>query len=288
MRLIRNIALVLLVGMTGSAFAQINILNAKKPQDMYAPADSSLSVQEQYVAKPMEYGYLDDRDIMWSTITWEKIDLRQKLNFPLYFPTESGTTDRQGLFEVLMDAIMNEEITEIYSDDYFISKMSSEEVKEFLYYEEDKVDDDGNEYTSTSTLDGTDIKEYRIKGMWYFDKRNGEMRFRLLAIAPTGRNAEGKMSDDSDSYPLFWIWYPDAREVLHEAMVFNPENSSFPVSFDDLFNARRFSSVIYKEDNVYGDREIEAYIKGNASFQLMEADRIKEQIRGFEMDLWSF
>jgi hypothetical protein len=43
---------------------------------------------------------------------------------------------------------------------------------------------------------------------------------------------------------------------LHEAKAFNDKNSAMPISFDHLLNSRRFSGVIYKEENVYGDREI--------------------------------
>ena len=34
-----------------------------------------------------------------------------------------------------------------------------------------------------------------------------------------------------------------------------------PISFDHLLNARRFSSVIVKEENIYGNRKIEDYIR---------------------------
>ena len=40
--------------------------------------------------------------------------------------------------------------------------------------------------------------------------------------------------------------------------------------------------MIYKEDNVYGDREVDEYIVDNAFMELLEAQRIKEQIRNFE------
>ena len=55
-----------------------------------------------------------------------------------------------------------------------------------------------------------------------------------------------------------------------------------------LLNARRFNAVIYKEDNVYGDRQIKDYISDNALFQLLESKRIKETIRDKEQDMWSY
>ncbi len=61
-----------------------------------------------------------------------------------------------------------------------------------------------------------------------------------------------------------------------------------PISFDMILNSRRFNSVIYKEENVYGDREIKDYMANNALNQLLESDRIKEKIRSFEQDMWNY
>ncbi|MFY7758969.1 MAG: gliding motility protein GldN, partial [Flavobacterium stagni] len=50
----------------------------------------------------------------------------------------------------------------------------------------------------------------------------------------------------------------------------------------------RFNGVIYKEENVYGDRTIQDYMKDNAQTQLLEAERVKEKIRNFEQDMWNY
>ena len=55
-----------------------------------------------------------------------------------------------------------------------------------------------------------------------------------------------------------------------------------------LLNARRFNAVIYREDNVHGDRAIDDYIADNALFQLLESNRIKEAIRDREQDMWAY
>ena len=93
---------------------------------------------------------------------------------------------------------------------------------------------------------------------------------------------------DETLYELFWIFFPSARNVLHEAKVFNPKNASHPISFDHLLNARRFSGVIVREENVYGNRKISDYVRGNSLFQLLEADKIKEDVRNREMDMWNY
>ena len=57
------------------------------------------------------------------------------------------------------------------------------------------------------------------------------------------------------------------------------------MSFDDLFWKRRFTCSIYKESNVF-DRKVETYKTGVDA--LYEAEKIKEEIRTIEHDVWSF
>jgi gliding motility associated protien GldN len=85
---------------------------------------------------------------------------------------------------------------------------------------------------------------------------------------------------------LFWVYFPEAREVLVNAPVFNRMNDAQRVSFDDLFLRRMFNSYIYKESNVY-DRQINEYIEYTLD-QLLEAERIKNDIRNYELDIWEY
>ena len=55
-------------------------------------------------------------------------------------------------------------------------------------------------------LKSIDITAYRIKGIWYFDKRQGEMKYRLLGLMPVGKNL--KDDDGKNNTDIFWIWYP--------------------------------------------------------------------------------
>jgi gliding motility associated protien GldN len=87
---------------------------------------------------------------------------------------------------------------------------------------------------------------------------------------------------------LFWVFFPSARYVLNEAKSYNDRNSAISISFDQILNSRRFNAVIYQEDNVYGDRSIASYMKDNAQNQLLESERVKEKIRNFESDMWSY
>lgn len=277
--------LVFVLLISGSINAQANLLNSKKVEQIGVKNANQLTEDND---GPLPYGYVDDRDVLWSKIVWEFIDLNQKINLPYYFPidTTNMAITRRSLFDTLVKGIKQGKINEVYSDSFFTTKITKEEMNTRLVSVREE-----NGYTDTFTLQSRDVGAYMIKGMWYFDKRQGELKYRLLALAPMGKDVQTmgiQDVEDENLYELFWVFFPSAREVLHHAKVFNPKNASQPISFDHLLNARRFSGTIVKEENVYGNRAIADYVRGNSLFQLLEADKIKEDIRNREMDMWNY
>ena len=283
-----------------SLVAQANILNAKKPEEIGVRTEAQVAADND---TPLPYGYVDDRDILWSKTVWEVVDLDERVNFPLYYPTDTIDigADRRSLYDVFMKNIKDGTLTDVYVDSYFTEKRKFEDLEATLQkvdttdlgYEQINAGEQiSEEFINRRTLTAADIEEYRIKGIWYFDKRQGELKYRLLGIAPVAPDVNFIDDDSMDpadaKVELFWVWFPSARQILHDAKVFNQRNSAMPISFDMLLNARRFNGVIYKEDNVHGDREITNYIADNALFQLLEADRIKETIRDREQDMWAY
>lgn len=277
-------------------FAQANILNAKSPDEIGVRTDAQIAIDND---KPLEYGYVDDRDILYSKMVWERIVLDERANFPLYYPIDTNNigSDRRSLYDVLMKNIKNGKIKNIYDDSYFKTKRTLDDIQAALA----KVDTTelgieqlnageqlSAEYIDRRDLTAADIVEYRIKGLWYFDKRQAELKYRLLGIAPVAPDVNFIDSETPDLVELFWVFFPDAREVLHEAKSFNNKNSSMPFSFDHVLNARRFNAMIYKEENVQQDRAINDYVTDNALMQLLESERIKEKIRDFELDMWTY
>jgi hypothetical protein len=63
-------------------------------------------------------------------------------------------------------------------------------------------------------------------------------------------------------------------------------NDAQRVSFDDLFNQRRFSSWIYKISNVHDNRRVGDYASGMDA--MFEAERLKYELFEFEHDLWEY
>ncbi|MFC2148260.1 gliding motility protein GldN [Bacteroidota bacterium] len=283
-----------------SMMAQANILNAKMPEEIGKKTEAQIAADND---SPLPYGYVDDRDILWSKTVWEVIDLDERVNFPLYYPLDTIDigADRRSLYDVFMKNIKNGKLTDVYVDSYFTEKRNFSDLAATLKkvdttdlgYEQINAGEQlSPEYINQRELTAADIEEYRIKGIWYFDKRQGELKYRLLGIAPVAPDVnfvdDESMDPNENKVELFWVWYPSAREVLHRAKVFNQQNSAQPISFDMLLNARRFNGLIYREDNVQGDRIINDYIADNALFQLLEADRIKETIRDREQDMWAY
>jgi gliding motility associated protien GldN len=231
---------------------------------------------------------------------WEIIDLDERVNFPFYFPVDGdvmSSPDRRPLYNVLISAIKDGKITEVYDSSYFTTKKTLKEIESSLF----KIDttDAGKEYFNAgeaipeefivkTELKAYDVDAYKVVGYWYFDKRQGELKYRLIGICPVVPDVYSMDNAEKDYIELFWVYFPASREVLHAAKAFNNRNSAMPHSFDHLLNARRFSGVVYLEENVYGDRLIKDYMKENSQMQLLESERVKEKIRDFEQDMWNY
>lgn len=302
---LRNLLLVVFAAAGSlSSFAQSNLLNAKTPEEIGKKTEAELLADND---KPLPYGYVHDRDVLMGKTVWETIDLDERVNFPLYFPVDTANigSGRRSLFNVLIKGIKDGKITEVYGDDYFNSKKTLKDMSSSFTYIDtiqagrDEINTYYDEYMSGKRildpqyidkreLTALDISGFRIKGFWYFDKRQGELKYRLLAICPVAPEARDIGSENPDVIELFWVYFPSIRDILHENTAFNDRNSAMPITFDHLLNSRRFSAVIYKEENVMGDRKIEDYLKDNAQMQLLESERVKDKIRNFEQDMWNY
>jgi len=272
-------------------------LNAKDPSDIGV---KNKSQEKQDFSKPLPYPYTEDRDVLWSKQVWERIDLDERFNLPLYYPTDTlaAMPRVRSLFDALYSGIKNGEITKVYADSYFTEKMNLEEIKQGMvardtveagydqYNETGHVDE---EYINVFEVKSETIQEFHVRGMWYFDAKYGELKYRLLGIAPAAIDPKSMAAGASpDVVEVFWVFFPDARNTLHKFYAFNTRNTAKPIDYDHLLNARRFKGVVYKEDNMYGDREIKEYLHEDALRQLLESQKIKEKIRQFEEDMWNY
>ena len=304
MKIKNLLSVIFALALSASTYGQANLLNSKTPDEIGKKTAAQLISDND---KPLPYGYVHDRDVLMGKTIWEFIDLDERINFPLYYPIDTAFVgkERRSLFDVLVKNIKNGKITEVYGDDYFNTKKTFKDMaSSFTYIDttdtgKDEINNYYDDYKSGAKvldpqyinkkeLDASYISGYRIKGFWYFDKRQGELKYRLLALCPVTPEARDAGNEKADVIDLFWVYFPTVRDILHESKAFNDKNSAMPISFDHLLNSRRFNGQIYKEENVYGDREIQQYMKDNSQNQLLESERVKEKIRSFESDMWNY
>jgi len=189
-----------------------------------------------------------------------------------------------------MEAATSGDVT-AYSteDDKFTTPLTPDEVGTMGATQDTVITFDPETYEEQiqivrNEINPEDIKRFRLKEIWFFDEESSTMQVRILGIAPLR-----DITDDAGNFlyeqPMFWIYYPEAREILARERVFNIGNDASPVTWEDTMERRTFASYIFKESNVY-DRRLQSYLTGVDL--LLEADKIKQQIFNFEHDLWSY
>jgi len=254
------------------------------------------------------YAPLRQADVMWARYIWREIDLRQKINHPFYYPENDGVghtiEDRKSLIDVIYSAIKEGSITAYGNpsmDDEFRQPMTPEEIKTIGGAKEtieeavnwDKVADGMTEEEAmernvvVTQFNRNTVKKWRLKEEWFFDKQRSVMDVRILGMAPMQEDRDEVSGQLTGSFsPLFWVHFPEAREVLINAEVFNlVKNDAERRTYDDIFWKRMFGSTIIKESSA-SDRKVSEYMIGLDG--LLEAERIKAEIFNIEHDLWEY
>lgn len=294
--------------LAGSYISAQNILNAKSPEEFRKLREENQQrVGDSIVStkiEPLEYGFIEDKDILRSMVVWEIIDMNEKINQPFYHNSDGLVSQNKSLYQLLLDGINSGKIKEVYDDEMFTVRLSPEQIQQRMSrvvtsdWLIDKINS-GEKISEEDKRAGTDIFEtksdqvklLKIKGMWYIDRRDGQMKYRLLGIAAMGPDPQTmgqQFADKEELIDLFWVFYPDAREITANARVFNNKNLASDITFDDILNARRFSSIIYKSENGLGNGVIKDYIPNDSEAQLEESERIKSQILEMENDMWNY
>ena len=240
----------------------------------------------------MSYPWIRESDIAWSRRVWRVIDIREKMNQQFYFP-EIPHDNWRNLATVLFDALKEGKITAYDASsptDEFVVPLSYKDLMKRLQHSDSvKLQRPKPPYDYYDTLivknfSPGDVKRFRIKEDWFFDKQRSVMEVRIIGICPVRDNIDDK-GDVRGNDPLFWIYYPEARPILARAEVFNIKNGAEKRSYDDVFLKRLFASYVYKEENVF-DRKITDYSQGIDA--ILESDRIKRELIDFEEELWQY
>jgi len=240
---------------------------------------------------PIPYANVREADVFWSKRIWRVMDLREKINHPFYYPLER-INNRRSLMQVMIDGISEGSITAYEaSSDEFLIPMTAEQVKALFYTEitesmqRTEPPYDWYDTSYVKEFNPADVKQMRIKEDWFFDKQRSVMDVRILGICPIVDDVDPTTMQVRGKRALFWVYFPEARNLFAQVEVFNRQNNAERRTMDDMFFKRMFGSYVYKEENVY-DRWISEYAKGLDA--LLESERIKNDLFILEHDLWEY
>lgn len=267
-------------------FLTIPVLAISLAAFAQSPLDEAYEKNTTAEKQPIPYEHIREADVFWEKRIWRVVDVREKMNLPFKYP-------QMPLIQILHEAAKTGELTVydagVENADQFKKVMSVDEVRKIgesedtiLTVNPETLEEETKVQKTSLTWDK--IIKYRIKEVWLFDEETSTMIVRILGIAPVMDYQDASGSSLGDKV-MYWIYYPDARELLAGKEVFNSKNDAVRMSWEDIFEARMFQSYIYKESNVY-DRNIQEYATGVDA--LLESDRIKDEMFNFEHDLWNY
>lgn len=246
-------------------------------------------------ARPIPFQFVREADVMWQKVVWQVVDLKEKINLPIYYPTYP-LDGYKNLISVLMEGIEKGEIIpyDARTPEEFTTPLTPEQVKEQFGAESQKVYErnfdtgEMEERVVAGEIRTEEVKQLLIKELWYFNKHTSSLESRIIGLCPI---REYYMDENDPNSPpvrtkVFWVHYPEARNLLARSAVFNGQNPARKYSYDDIFINRFFNSYITREENVYNSREITSYLSGREAMR--ESQRIKNEIFDFEQDLWEY
>ncbi|RYZ28356.1 MAG: gliding motility protein GldN [Chitinophagaceae bacterium] len=262
-----------------------------RPDNAFGFRDSILNERT-----PLTYEFLRLDDALYAEKVWRELDLREKMNQTFLYKGQEDNGD-QNFISILLKAVQDGKVT-AFDDERFTTPLSLDEVgKRASGGSNDTIPiTDINDMSKVVKLkvvkkafNPEDIKKFRLKEEWIFDRESSRMVCRIIGIAPLKSEFVEGTRKELGSSVMFWVYYPDLRPTLARYEVYNSKNMGAQrMTWEELFEARMFSSYITKStlDNP-GNKTIRQMIK-DPILALLEGDNIKERIFNYEQDLWSY
>lgn len=249
---------------------------------------------------PLPYQQLRAEDAAYDERIWREIDTREKINLPFRYSANEDNGN-QRFISILLKAIQdgpdNGGVTAFSPiDDRFTTPMTKAEVAKAVSGGSVTVpiyDSLGNVIGNKETMQEVNLDsfyKFRIKEEVIFDKQSSRLFWRILGIAPVKRVITASGVDLGDT-ELFWIYYPDMRPIFAKYYVYNGKNYGARMTWEDLFESRMFHGRIIKStlDNPFDNYlSNQIGLKGRPILQLLQGEKIQNEIFDYEQNLWSY
>jgi len=298
-----------------SSLVAVGIISAQPPSAGVDSATTAFEAKmEVYVKenipykKPIPFAPVREADVLYEKTVWRLVDLRQKRNHPLYFPTVKANQHRRigsrvNFFTLLMEAVERGEITAYnpfpITDEFATTQIMTYEdiIKDPNLVAESRTETQSSLATGLDTLitiagknqlKDNDVVRLIIKEKYFFDKRHSFLDRRVIGIQPIFMVEQPLPNGTviSSPAPVMWLYFPEIRPLLARHSVFNEFNEANNVSYDDFFMQHRYEGLIIREANIYNNRYINEYQKGLDA--LFEAAFIEDEVFNWEQDMWEY
>ena len=249
---------------------------------------------------PLPYQQLREEDAAYDERIWREIDTREKINQPFRYSANEDNGNQRFisiLFKAIQDGPDNGGVTAFSNiDDRFTTPLTKAEVAKAISGGSVSVplyDTLGNVIGNKEVMQEVNLDsfyKFHIKEEVIFDKQSSRLFWRILGIAPVKRVITASGIDLGDQ-ELFWVYYPDMRPIFAKYYVYNGKNYGARMTWEDLFESRMFHGRIIKStlNNPFDEYlKDEIGLKGQPLLQLLQGDKIKNEIFNYEQNLWSY
>ncbi|MFT3752931.1 MAG: gliding motility protein GldN [Paludibacter sp.] len=253
-------------------------------------------------------------DVVWSRIVYRIIDMRDKQNFQIYFPTVPNEKYRS-LFRLILNAMVDDTLkaydkVERDIQPLYEKELPKDSLKNILVY---ITNDTINKTTTKDQLIISDpitqkltvsnylypayIKDqlkFLTQEIVFFDKHTSRMYTKIIGIAPlyalTESNISLGTSNNAWSYfqssVLCWFLFDELRPYLAKHYVIPSGNDSQRLTYDEFFAQHLYSSYLLGDSNI-NNRMLLQYLVNPDKIR-KEQQRIETELLNFEQDLWEY
>lgn len=240
-------------------------------------------------------------DVAWSRIVYRVIDMRDKQNFQLYFPTRA-TNEHKSLFRLMVDAVVDginvykrnprdikPEFNELLSGEELSRVFAFDELVDNNLIQVDPITEQRSFNADQYMRYVRNQLKFLIQEVYFFDTHTSRMYSKIIAIAPMyALHPDNMANSETMAYfrnsVLCWFSFDELRPYLMRQYIIPDGNDSRQITYDEFFAQKLYAGYILGDSNMYSRMLLEFSLSEDAL--RAEQKRIETELMNFEQDLW--